>query len=76
MIQPGIDGPERLRIQLVKPAPALAAFANQPGAAQQAQVLGDSRTRNRKGLGDLPGRQAAAAQKVQDGAAGRDRRAR
>jgi len=69
MAEPGIDGSERRRVQLVKAAPALATFAHKMGAPQQAQVLGDGRARDREGLSDLSGGQAAPAQEVQHGAA-------
>jgi hypothetical protein len=53
---------------VVQAAPALAALADEMGAAQEAQVLGNRRARDGKGAGDATGRQAAAAQEVQDGA--------
>jgi hypothetical protein len=45
-------------------------FADQVGAAQQAQVLGDCGTRDWEGFGDLSGGLAAAAEEIKDSAAG------
>jgi len=70
IVEPGIDDAERLGVQLVQAAPARAAFAHEAGAAQQAQVLGNGRSRNGEGFGDLSGGEAARSQKVQDRAAG------
>ena len=60
LLDPGVDGAERLGIEFVNAVTAFAMFADQVGAAQQAQVLGDGRARDREGFGDLSGRLAAA----------------
>ena len=70
MVQPGVDGTERFGIKLVNAVAAFAVFPHQVGAAQQAQVFGDGGAGNREGLGDFSGGLAAAAQEVEDGAAG------
>jgi hypothetical protein len=70
LIEPGIDGAERFRIELVDAMAALAVLLNQMSAAQQAQVFGDGGPGNGKGLGDFSGRLAAAAQKIKHRAAG------
>ena len=49
MFEPGIDSPERLRIQLVEASPAVTPFAHEMRSTQQAQVLGNGRARDRKG---------------------------
>jgi hypothetical protein len=59
--EPGIDGPQRAGIQLVYTLSALTVLLNEMGAAQQAQVLRNSRTGDGKGLGDSPGGQASLA---------------
>ena len=66
-----IDGAQRFGIELVDAVAALAMFADQMGPAQQSQVLGDGRARDREGFGDLAGGLAAAAEEIEDGAAGR-----
>ena len=70
LLDPGVDGAERFGIQLVDAVAAFAMFADQVGAAQQAQVLGDGGTGDREGFGDLSGGLAAAAEEIEDGAAG------
>ncbi len=69
LVDPGINGAQGFGIELVDAVPALALLADQMRAAQQAQVLGDSGTGDRKGAGDLPGGLAATAEKIEDGAA-------
>jgi hypothetical protein len=62
LLDPGVDGAERIGIELVNAVTAFAVFADQVRAAQQTQVFGDG--------GNLSGRLAASAQEVQDRAAG------
>jgi len=62
LIEPGINGAERFGIEMVDAMPALAVFVNQMSAAQQAQVFGDGRPGNGKGLGNFSGGLAAAPQ--------------
>jgi hypothetical protein len=71
LLDPGIDGAERFGVELVDAMTPFAVLADQVGAAQQAQVLGNCGTGNRESLGDLSGGLAAPAQQVEDGAAGR-----
>ena len=70
LFEPGVDGAERFGIELVDAVAAFAMFADQVGAAQQAQVLGDRGTGNRESSGDFSGGLAAAAKQIEDGAAG------
>jgi hypothetical protein len=67
---PGIDGTQRFRVEFVNTVATFAMFADQVGAAQQAQVFGNGWAGNREGFGDLSGGLAAAAQEIEDGAAG------
>jgi hypothetical protein len=71
LLDPGINGAQRLRIELIDPAAAFAMLADQMSAAEQTQVLGNRGPRNGKGAGDLSRRLLAPAQKVEDGAPGR-----
>jgi len=70
LLDPGIDGAKRLRIQLINPIAAFAVFADQMGAAEKSQVLGDGRAGDGKGFGDLSSGLAAATEKIEDGATG------
>jgi hypothetical protein len=70
LVEPSVDGAEWLGIQTIDAMTAFAMFADEMGATQQAEVLGNGRTRDWKGLGDGSGGLAAAAQEVEDGAAG------
>lgn len=67
--EPRIDGLQRAGIQLVDAVPALSAFPDEAGAAQQAQVFGDGRPGNGKRLGDAAGGPASVAEEIEDGAA-------
>lgn len=49
---------------------AFTVLADQVSAAEKTEVLGDRRTRNGKGAGDLSGRLAATAEKIENRAAG------
>ena len=66
LVEPGIDGAQRLGIKLIDTVAALAVLPHEVGAAQQPQVLGDGRAGNGKSLGDLSGGLAAAAKQVED----------
>ena len=70
MVEPGIDGAKRFGIELVNAVAAFPVLPHQVGTAQQAQMLGNGGTGNGESLGDFPGRLAAAAQKIENGAAG------
>ena len=70
LLDPGVDGAERFGIELVNAVTAFAMLADQMRAAQQAQVLGDGGTGDGEGFGDLSGGLAAAAEEIEDGAAG------
>jgi hypothetical protein len=70
MLDPGVDSAERLRIELVDSIAAFAVFADQMGAAEKAQVLGDGGTGYGKGFGNLPGGLATAAEEIEDRATG------
>lgn len=70
LLDPGIDGTERFRIELVDTMAAFAMFTHQMCAPQEAEVLRDCGTRDRKGAGNLPGWLAAATEKIKYGAAG------
>ena len=70
LLDPGVDRAKRFGIELVDTVAAFAVLADQMRAAEQAQVLGNGRTGDWKSLGDLSGGLAAAAEQVEDGAAG------
>jgi hypothetical protein len=70
LIEPGGDGAERSGIELIDAMAAFAVLAHKVRAPQQAQVLGDGRTRDRESSSDFSGRLAAAAQQIEHGAAG------
>jgi hypothetical protein len=70
LIEPGIDGAERLGIELVDAVAALAVFADKVGATQKAEVFGDGGAGDREGSSDGSGGLAAATEKIEDGAAG------
>jgi hypothetical protein len=64
LLDPGVHSAERLWIELVDPVAAFAMLANKMSTPEKPKVFGDSRTRDRKGASDLPGRLAAAAEKI------------
>jgi len=70
LLDPGVDGAQGFGIELINPMAAFAVFADEVSAAQQAQVFGDGGAGDRESSGDLSGGLAAAAEKVEDGAAG------
>jgi hypothetical protein len=55
---------------MVNTIAAFAVLAYQMSAAQQAQVLGNGRARNRESFRDLACRLTAASKQIEDGAAG------
>jgi hypothetical protein len=70
LIEPGIDGAERLGIELVDAVTAFAVFADEVGATQKAEVFGDGGAGDREGSSDGSGGLAAATEKIEHGAAG------
>jgi hypothetical protein len=70
VLEPMIDGAEGLRVETVKAMAADAVFADEAGAAEQAEVLGDGRAGDWEGARDLSGGLMALAKEVEDGAAG------
>src|ERR1700722_10336011 len=68
--EPGIDGSQWSRIQLVIAVPTLTALLHQMGASQQTQVFRNRRSRDGKRPSDASSRQTALPQKVQHGATG------
>ena len=69
LAEPGIDRLEWFRVQPVDAVTAVAALFDEAGTAQQTQMLGNGRAGNGKGLSDVPGGKATAAEEVQDGPA-------
>ena len=69
LFQPGVNSFQRLWIQRVKAMAAFPSLLDQMRAPQQAEMLRDCRTGNRKCAGDLAGGLASAAQQVKDGTA-------
>jgi hypothetical protein len=70
LLDPGVDGAERFGVELVDAVPTFAMFSHEVGVAEQAEVLGDGGAGDREGFGNLSGGLAAAAEEVEDGAAG------
>src|SRR5207245_11087663 len=71
LCQPGVNSFQRLWIQRVKAMAAFPSLLDQMRAPQQAEMLRDCRTGNRKCPCYLPGGLTPAAKQLQDGAAGR-----
>jgi hypothetical protein len=71
LIEPGIDGAERLGVEMVDAVAAFAVLPYQVSAAQQSKVLGDGRAGDGESASDFSRRLAAAAQQIKDGTAGR-----
>ena len=69
VLQPGVDGAQRFRIELVNAVASFAMLADQVRAPQQAQVLGNRGTGHRKSPGNVSSRLATSPQHVEDGAA-------
>jgi hypothetical protein len=70
LVEPGVDGAERLGIELVDAVTSFAVLPDQVGAAKQAQVLGDGGAGDREGSSNFSGGLAAPAQVIEDGATG------
>ena len=66
LLDPRIHGAQGFWIELVDAISSFAMFTNQVGSAQQAEVLGDGRTRYRERLGYLSCGLAAPAKQIQD----------
>jgi hypothetical protein len=71
LLDPGIDCAQGIGIELVDAVTAFAVLADQVGAAQEAKVLGNGWTGDGKSLRDLSGGLSAAAEKIENSAAGR-----
>ena len=63
-----VDGAQGLGVEAIVAVAADAMFADEAGAAEQAQVLGDGGAGNRESVGDLSGGQVALKEKVENGA--------
>ena len=70
LVQPDIDDLERARVQPVDAVPTLAAFLHEMGASEQAQMFRNGWPRDGEGLGDVAGRLAALAEKVEHSTTG------
>src|SRR2546429_5781937 len=68
LFQPGVNSFQRLWIQRVKAMAAFPSLLDQMRAPQQAEMLRDCRTGNRKCAGDLAGGLTPAAKQLEDGA--------
>jgi hypothetical protein len=68
LLDPRVDGAQGFGIQLVDAVAAFAVFANEVGAAQQAEMFRNRWTGDGKSAGDLPRGLAAAAEQIQNGA--------
>ncbi|MGA9509950.1 MAG: hypothetical protein WBV55_15140 [Candidatus Sulfotelmatobacter sp.] len=71
LLDPGIDGTKRFGIQLIDAVTTFAMLAHEVCTAEKAQVFGDGGAGDGEGLGDFSGGLAAAAEQIEDGAAGR-----
>jgi len=69
VLQPLINFPQRLRVELIETVASIALFANQAGPAQLAKVLGNCWARDWKGARDFACWLAAVAEKVEHGPA-------
>ena len=70
LLEPVVYGTQRFRIQVVNAQPSFAVFADEVGAAEEAQMFRNCRARDRKGSRNLSRGLATAAQQVENGAAG------
>jgi hypothetical protein len=70
LIEPGIHSTKWLGIELIDAVATFAVFANQVRAAKEAKVLGNRRTRDGESPSDFTRRLAAAAEQIEDSAAG------
>ena len=71
LLDPGVDGAQRFRIELIYTMAAFPVLANQVSTAQQTQVLRDCRAGNGESAGDLSRGLRATAQEIENGSAGR-----
>jgi hypothetical protein len=71
VVEPVIHGTEGLGVEAVIAMSSHAMLADEAGAAEKSEMLGDGRAGDREGAGDLSGRLMAGAEEVEDGAAGR-----
>jgi hypothetical protein len=67
VLEPLIDFPQGLRVEMIETMTSMALFSNQAGLAQKAKVLRDRGAGHGKGAGDLARWLATAAEKVEDG---------
>jgi len=70
VLDPGIDGTQRFGIEFIDAVAAFAMLAYQMSTTEEAEMLRDRRTGNRKGAGDLSCGLRATAEEIQDGAPG------
>jgi hypothetical protein len=70
LLDPRVDGAERFRVELVNAIASFAMLTDEVSAAQEAEMLGDSRTGYRKGVGDLSGGLTATAEEIENGSPG------
>jgi hypothetical protein len=70
LLNPGINGAERLRIELIDTMATFPMLAHEMSPPQQTQMLRDGWAGNRKRAGDLSCGLRATAQEIEDGAAG------
>jgi len=70
LLEPGVDGAERLGIESIDTVAAFAVLPDQVSPPQQAQVFGNGGTRDGKRLSDFSSGLAAPAEEIEDGAAG------
>jgi hypothetical protein len=70
LIDPRIDGAERIGIELIDAVTAFAVFSYQVCAAEKTKVFRDGGTGDEESLGDFSGGLAATAQQIEDGATG------
>ena len=70
LFKPEINCLERCGIKLIETVTSATMFDHQARLAQMSKVLGNCRTRNWKGICDVPRGLFAAAEEVQDSAAG------
>jgi hypothetical protein len=69
LLDPGVDGAKRFRIELVDAVAAFAVLVHQMGAAEKTQVLGNGRAGDGESLSDFSRGLAASAKQIEDSAA-------
>src|ERR1700751_3018736 len=65
LLEPGIDGAQGFRVQVIKGVASPTMLVDQMRSPQQAQVLGNGGPGDRECLGNLPGWLAAFAEQVE-----------